>query len=633
MKMLLVAVLGLMLISLPAQAWDDPVSVSGSGLYSVEGLITGDVTSYKDYYDHNWYGTDGWLFNAGSLPHSATYDFGSPVELRNLVLWNWTGDAGGDYYDRGAKDFSVSFSDDGTTFSGEVAFVAQKAISSNAEPAQVFRFAPVTAQYARITVSSNYGHADWAGIAEARFNDPFIPVEPVSPADGQTGVARDTILEWAVYDETNISGYDVYFGTDPNQSSPSYDITKIVSNQTGTTVDPTPSGGLLDYSTTYYWQVVPVSSDPNDAAGPLWSFEVVAPSPVITDISPKTAVVGTGETAQFTVTGTNLEFFEWYKEGQATPLTNSGDISGADTATLTIANFVAADEGNYYCVVSNSLSTETAQSESAVLMAKRLVAQWAFNGSLADSLGTWNGDYANDSGDLDDTLATYVEGMDGTANGAIAFDGTAFVDIPGSEESFQFHTSGLTVTAWVKNVADGDSDSYMRVFSKAPEYEICAHDGGYTYANTGSGPTAILGDNAGQWRLAVMTYDPAAGELRTFGVYQNDGADVAAVSRNTSTITLNAAATPNVVRIGASSVLNQGGWWYLNGYHVDDVQIYNYPLTGEEVAQIYYDVTGLNICTDINAETLIGDLNGDCQVNLDDFAVIAGNWLNSELMY
>ena len=56
--------------------------------------------------------------------------------------------------------------------------------------------------------------------------------------------------------------YDVYFGT-------SIPPPKVVSNQSSTEYDPP---GLLEYNTTYYWQIVAWDDHGNSAAGPVWHF-------------------------------------------------------------------------------------------------------------------------------------------------------------------------------------------------------------------------------------------------------------------------------------------------------------------------------------------------------------------------
>lgn len=79
------------------------------------------------------------------------------------------------------------------------------------------------------------------------------------------------------------------------------------------------------------------------------------------EISPSSRVVERGGTATLSVTasGSGLAY-SWYKgvrmEGcqlNGPPLADGGDISGANTPTLTISNFDCSDEGCYYAVVSN----------------------------------------------------------------------------------------------------------------------------------------------------------------------------------------------------------------------------------------------------------------------------------------
>jgi hypothetical protein len=64
---------------------------------------------------------------------------------------------------------------------------------------------------------------------------------------------------------------------------------------------------------------------------------------------------------------------------------------------------------------------------------------------------------------------------------------------------------------------------------------------------------------------------------------------------------------------------------YFSGV-VDDLQVYNYAQTEEDVAQAYYDVTGKVSC--INPEvTGAVDFNGDCVVDLLDVSAFLSGWL------
>jgi hypothetical protein len=69
---------------------------------------------------------------------------------------------------------------------------------------------------------------------------------------------------------------------------------------------------------------------------------------------------------------------------------------------------------------------------------------------------------------------------------------------------------------------------------------------------------------------------------------------------------------------------------YKFGYtgSIDDVRIYTYALTQNEVAQMYYDVTGQGGCLDYQNSS---DYNKDCRVNFKDFEIFAQNWMNCAL--
>jgi len=79
--------------------------------------------------------------------------------------------------------------------------------------------------------------------------------------------------------------------------------------------------------------------------------------PVITN-NPGSLTNNATTTAMFTVgyAGTSPNFY-WFKDG--TPLSNGGNISGATTATLTLANVLGADDGAYTVIVSNAFGAAT----------------------------------------------------------------------------------------------------------------------------------------------------------------------------------------------------------------------------------------------------------------------------------
>ena len=91
------------------------------------------------------------------------------------------------------------------------------------------------------------------------------------------------------------------------------------------------------------------------------SGSTVPTAPAITT-QPAASTVIAGKTATFTAaaSGTAPVGFYWSKNGS--PLANSGNISGANTATLTLTGVSAADAGNYSVLASNSVGTATSAS-------------------------------------------------------------------------------------------------------------------------------------------------------------------------------------------------------------------------------------------------------------------------------
>ena len=74
---------------------------------------------------------------------------------------------------------------------------------------------------------------------------------------------------------------------------------------------------------------------------------------------PASRTNGVGTTATFTVTATGIQPFsyQWLKNG--TNLVNGGNVSGANTNTLTLANVQTNDTGNFAVVVTNSWGSVT----------------------------------------------------------------------------------------------------------------------------------------------------------------------------------------------------------------------------------------------------------------------------------
>ncbi|QKG80590.1 T9SS-dependent choice-of-anchor J family protein [Tenuifilum thalassicum] len=94
-----------------------------------------------------------------------------------------------------------------------------------------------------------------------------------SPTDGATEQQVLTTLSWDASSQGGIpTGYKVYIGTDGGgTSTPTNFVNGELVNSTSYTVQ-----SALNYSTTYYWQIVPTNSQGDAANCPIWSFTTMA---------------------------------------------------------------------------------------------------------------------------------------------------------------------------------------------------------------------------------------------------------------------------------------------------------------------------------------------------------------------
>ena len=88
------------------------------------------------------------------------------------------------------------------------------------------------------------------------------------------------------------------------------------------------------------------------------SGSVAPTAPAITG-QPAAANVIAGKNATFTVTASGTAPLTYYWAKNGTALANAGNVSGANTATLTLTGVTTADAGNYSVLVSNAVSTVT----------------------------------------------------------------------------------------------------------------------------------------------------------------------------------------------------------------------------------------------------------------------------------
>lgn len=152
-----------------------------------------------------------------------------------------------------------------------------------------------------------------------------------------------------------------------------------------------------------------------------------------------------GETAEFRVESPMAASWQWQKDG--VNLTNGGDISGANTATLRIANAEAADAGSYRCVATGAGETLNCRPRQLWVHPAPKIAHLGFNGNLNDSAGTNHGIHSG--------VPLYGTGKIGQA---VDLNGVNdYIDLPDPVG----RTRETTISTWVNWDGGGD---WQRVF-------------------------------------------------------------------------------------------------------------------------------------------------------------------------
>jgi hypothetical protein len=432
------------------------------------------------------------------------------------------------------------------------------------------------------------------------------PMTLPTPAYGATDVPINVVLSWT---EPNFTpeGYDVYFGTDANEISPNYDFEKVVDYQLVNSHDPYGETNL-DFETTYYWQVdIYEPNIPQTVLhiGRVWKFTTSLPVPSFDMAYPEDLVVPLGQDAPFTIIATNpytgddkgLEY-QWYKEPDI-QLSNGADYTGVDTVTLTVVAADLDDEGGYFCRVTIKKSGEWADSPSAALAIAKIIGHWPFSGDTLDYSGLGND--GTPYGDPE-----YVVGV--VDSNAIELDGDDYVTIDGVTDDILIND--ITMSVWVKTT-DPEADFFSCNTATGGNVAMLEiWDGGYVNLYEGASEgwsTTMVSDNT--WHLLTYSRIGSTGYIYIDGVLEN-------------THEANFSFNPD-------DRWSIGQEWdgdtpsdFLIG-QVDDARLYNYGLDKYQVAQLYVDVKDEGVCTD----PIAADFTGDCLVTIEDFALLASEWL------
>ncbi len=224
------------------------------------------------------------------------------------------------------------------------------------------------------------------------------------------------------------------------------------------------------------------------------------------------------------------------------------------------------------------------------------------------------------------TNPVYTDGMDGKA---LSFDGSNYVDLGTSGFPKAGFANGLgagSVSFWINTgavdisfVASFNNDAttgFLVEYTAGNQLRLLVRD-----ENNESISQEILpsGSIVNAWHLITCTWD---GESGAAAIYI-DGVSTGVV---TSGKPSEFSEWQYPMIIGARQNRATVEWFYVG--EMDDFRIYNYPLDGYEVAELYTSLAGGTICV----ERPPADLNGDCKVDQLDLDILMEEWLNCNIV-
>ncbi|MBE0537527.1 MAG: hypothetical protein IH624_17825 [Phycisphaerae bacterium] len=454
-------------------------------------------------------------------------------------------------------------------------------------------------------------------------------VTNLDPPSGAIRVPIDQILSWDPPSQTDpnfvVVGYDVYF--DPNQTKvaagdPSV---KVASNQAATTYDPFGAADM-PYLAKYFWRVDVVGQydyldDPNVFEGVVYSFTTRSLVPEII-AEPVNQVRGSANgkpDAVLSVAALNATDYQWYKEDVLIP--------DATEATLTIAGVEPGDEGQYYCVVSSVDSPVEVESDRVWVEYARLTSQWAFENDYTDSVGGHDGALVSDP----NSIPGFAPGRIGDR--ALSLDGADDYLILPSEALSKAGTE-MTFAFWARNNAPTAGTVVLYAYEAAnPGNRIInihapwSNNNAYmdvsnaaaagTYDRVGAANAVVTAGDP-YWIHWIFTKDAETGTMRIYRDGVRIGQATAQARRYYGA---------DHLQLGANRSATDVPGQFFNGL-IDDLRIYNYAVDEVEAAYLYHDATGQSVCIN-NLDPVVAryDFNGNCKIDLADFAVLAANWL------
>ena len=577
-------------------------------------------------------GTDGIVYQLGSssivykviFTPNAKYN----VVINSLDLNVWSGGGSTDV------SWDVTGSVSGQLGSGVFTTADASAVTHN------INLAGSKAEVLTLSLQQTSGLEAYLGMDNLNFSQvqdlPEGSIEYSSPVDGAVEVPLAASLVWDTATAEGVAGYYVYLGTSLDQM-----------NRQNSTMLAKGTGSFavnLEADNTYYWQIeqamyngtngIYSAGDPNNYTVSPWQFSTVKSKVIFDPAYPVDSRVKAGETVVFTTDaedplGGTIAYQWYYDSDPTTPydgvaLSDSSKYSGTATATLTIYDAQVSDHGAYYCSGINA-SNYAKNSVSANLVIKRMIAHWTF-----DSADLVNGKYVDIVGGNDATAEGKTVFADGIVDNDMVTDpvlgGAIFIsdDPNGCGDVGPFNpseeTGRFSLSAWVQHQEQSDDVAWNMIASKRDGWSSLSQSY-WQFMTTNTGTVKMQSKDLstietargliveGQWHHVVVTFDGSSSVIYVDGMEAASGGFIPAEGAD---------ATFRIGRNDQAIERFEGA--------IDDMQVFNYDLSAEDVVDLFYAETGTSKCIYGNPT---GDLDGDCKVDLLDLSMLAGTWLDS----
>jgi len=250
-------------VSIPVGTITATASSSHAADMGPENTIGGVGLNELD--QHSTESTEMWLSGMGDPAPWVQYVFDRAYKLHEMWVWN-SNQLIESFVGIGAKDVVIEYSLDGVEWMSleGVAPFAQAVGAPTYTANTIVDFNGALPQYVRLTINTGYGMLPQYGLSEVRFL--YIPTyarEP-QPADTEAIDTVDLVLKWRAGREAVTHEVSLFSDhMDPVRT---------------TVTENSASFGLLNYDTTYFWQVTEVNDAevPTSYTGDTWSFTTPA---------------------------------------------------------------------------------------------------------------------------------------------------------------------------------------------------------------------------------------------------------------------------------------------------------------------------------------------------------------------